>query len=145
MREEKTEGPLVCSLNSRELVRRSGEISKLIEGSLECIERPDGFDLSFPGDEQTARLLLDFILKERPMLYVSHFRNEVRVRDGVDRTQARRIPGGSRLPEADCRRVGGESVTFEACRALREDSARPHRFCLWVCCWPGSRPGLSEN
>ena len=65
MREEKTEGPLVCSLNSRELVRRSGEISKLIEGSLECIERPDGFDLSFPGDEQTARLLLDFILKER--------------------------------------------------------------------------------
>ncbi len=65
MKEEKTNSTLACSLSSTELARRSEEISELIEGSLEWRQRPDGFAASFPGDEQTARRLLDFILMER--------------------------------------------------------------------------------
>ena len=65
MKAKQTEGTLTCSLSSTELARRSAEISKLIEGSLEWRQLPDRFAVSFPGDEQTARRLLDFILAER--------------------------------------------------------------------------------
>ncbi len=62
---KETKGTLACRLSSAELARRSEEISKLLEGSLEWRERHDGFAASFSGDEQTARRLLDFILMER--------------------------------------------------------------------------------
>ena len=65
MKAQRTEGTPACSLSSTELARRSAEISKLIEGSLEWRRLPDRFAVSFPGDEQTARRLLDFILEER--------------------------------------------------------------------------------
>ena len=57
------------------------------------------------------------------MLYLPQFRNDVRARNGVYPAQPRWIPGGSRLPAADCRRRRDESMT-SATRTTRATACR---------------------
>ena len=65
MKEETTGGTVACSLNPGELSRKRTEILEFFEGALEGRELPDGFELSFPGDEHTTRDLMEFIMTER--------------------------------------------------------------------------------
>ena len=65
MKEETTGGAVACSLNPGELSRKRTEILEFFEGALERRELPDGFELSFPGDERTTRYLMELIRTER--------------------------------------------------------------------------------
>ena len=65
MKEDTTDGTVACGLNPDAFAR--GRAAALIraEDALARRELPDGFELSFPGDEHTARDLMDFVLAER--------------------------------------------------------------------------------
>jgi hypothetical protein len=66
IRLETGEEPIVCSLTERELAERREAVAPLIRtGFTDSRELDDGFALRFPGDDNTARDILSFILGER--------------------------------------------------------------------------------
>ncbi len=57
--------PLACKLPGPEETRRRGEIEKIFEGCLRTDELEDGYEFRFPGSEEWAVRLTEFIVFER--------------------------------------------------------------------------------
>ncbi len=57
--------PIACSLSEHERVERGGEVSDLFNGVQQVHELADGYAYYFPGTEEWATRLLQFIMGER--------------------------------------------------------------------------------
>ena len=57
--------PVACTLTADELQERGQEISGLFDHVTEVKELADGYAFAFPGGDDQARVLLDFIVAER--------------------------------------------------------------------------------
>lgn len=56
---------LTCTLPEGEAGRRRAEVGALFARARRVVAMDDGVDLEYPGDDATARALLDFALFER--------------------------------------------------------------------------------
>ena len=57
--------PIACSLSGHEQVERGEEVSDLFKGVQQVHELADGYAYRFPGTEEWATRLLQFIMGER--------------------------------------------------------------------------------
>jgi hypothetical protein len=57
--------PLACNLSGPELAERRGEVEGIFEGCLRAGELEDGYEFRFPGSEEWATRLTEFIVFER--------------------------------------------------------------------------------
>jgi hypothetical protein len=66
MSTENKDLPLACTLDEDDLMaRKQGDIAVLRGGVQSIAELPDGYELTFPGSNQWARNITEFILAER--------------------------------------------------------------------------------
>ena len=56
---------LACALPEGEAGERRAEVGRLFARAERRFETEDGAELEYPGDDETARALLDFVLFER--------------------------------------------------------------------------------
>lgn len=64
--EVRAEIPIACTLTAEEQAAWGAGMGRTIfEGYREARELPDGYALRYPGDEQWARTLLEFVVHER--------------------------------------------------------------------------------
>jgi hypothetical protein len=57
--------PIACNLPGPEEARRRGEVEKIFEGCLQADELVDGYEFQFPGSDEWAATLTEFIVFER--------------------------------------------------------------------------------
>lgn len=57
--------PIVCTLSTEERAQRADEVTDLLGDALEVRELQDGYAFRFPGSDDWATRLLDFIVVER--------------------------------------------------------------------------------
>jgi hypothetical protein len=57
--------PLACSLTGDDLRRRGNVVGDLFQHATQVRELADGYQFAFPGGDESARALLDFIVEER--------------------------------------------------------------------------------
>jgi len=57
--------PLACRLSGPEQARRRGELEEIFEGCLRTADLEDGYEFYFPGSEEWAFRLTEFIVFER--------------------------------------------------------------------------------
>ncbi len=57
--------PLACTLSEADLKVRSREVAELFAHAAAVEELPDGFAFAFPGSDEWAHQLLDFVVFER--------------------------------------------------------------------------------
>jgi hypothetical protein len=57
--------PLACSLTADELETRAPEVKALFARATASTPLPDGYVLTFPGDDALAQQLFAFVLSER--------------------------------------------------------------------------------
>lgn len=57
--------PIACSLSEHERVERGEEVDDLFKGAQQVRELADGYAYRFPGTEEWATRLLQFIMGER--------------------------------------------------------------------------------
>jgi hypothetical protein len=57
--------PLACSLSGPELAGRRSEVEGIFEGCLQADELEDGYEFRFPGNEEWAIRLTEFVIFER--------------------------------------------------------------------------------
>ena len=57
--------PLACNLPGPDEAKRREEIGKIFEGCLRADELEDGYEFRFPGSEEWATRLTEFIVFER--------------------------------------------------------------------------------
>ena len=59
------EPPIACNLPSVDFRRRVEEVKQLFENAEAAKELEDGFSFEFPGDDDSAQRLLEFVKAER--------------------------------------------------------------------------------
>ena len=57
--------PLACSISGPEQARRRGKLEEICEGCLRTVNLEDGYEFFFPGSEEWAFRLTEFIVVER--------------------------------------------------------------------------------
>jgi hypothetical protein len=66
MSTENNDLPIACELDEDDLMaRKEGDIAVLRSGIQNVSELPDGYELTFPGSDDWARNIHEFILAER--------------------------------------------------------------------------------
>ena len=56
---------IACALTPADMEKRTDEFARLARLAHSTTEREDGFDLSFPSEDQIAARLFDFVVTER--------------------------------------------------------------------------------
>jgi hypothetical protein len=57
--------PIACNLSGSDLAKRGEEVERAFKGVEQIKELADGYAYRFPGNEQCAARLIEFVLAER--------------------------------------------------------------------------------